>query len=69
MTFKQFVEDHKWPTLAALRCIYFDAKQNKNAFLPAFSKVGKRLLVDPIKFFKIVETDGNEHKEECGAVS
>ena len=55
ITLKQFADKYPWPSLLALRSIYFDATKAKNNFLPAFSKVGKRVLVSPDKFFSIVE--------------
>lgn len=69
MTFKQFVERHPWPSLSALRCIYFDANKSKNKFLPAFSKIGRRLLIDPTKFFQVVEGYADQDHTERGAVS
>lgn len=67
LTFKQFVSKYEWPTISGLRSIYFHAAKEKNAFLPAFSKIGKRLLVDPIKFFMIVENDANKHNQAYAA--
>lgn len=69
ITFNQFVERHSWPTLHALRCIYYDALKKKNSFNPAFSKVGRRLLVDPDKFFKIVEDYGSDHQAQPSPMS
>lgn len=64
ITLKQFAEKHEWPSLSALRSIYFDATKDKNPFLPAFSKVGRRVLVSPDKFFKLVEKSGKNPKEK-----
>jgi len=54
ITLKQFAEKYEWPTLCGLRSIYFDATKDKNDFLPAFRKIGRRLLVCPEVFFNIV---------------
>ena len=58
ITLRQFSTSHPWPSLTGLRSIYFDATKNKNIFLPAFSKVGRRVLIDPEKFFEIVQNNG-----------
>ncbi len=57
ITLKQFADKYQWPTLSALRALYFEATKGGNSFLPAFRKVGRRILVNPEKFFEIVHTN------------
>jgi hypothetical protein len=45
--------------------MYFDATKDKNDFLPAFSKVGKRVLISPDKFFSIVEDHGKTKEDHA----
>lgn len=65
ITLKQFAESNRWPSLAALRSIYHQARHGKNRFLSAFSTSGRRVLIDPDKFFKLVET---QNSKPIGAV-
>ena len=55
ITLKDFSEKHSWPSLSALRSIYFNAKNEQNEFLSCFRKVGKRVLINEEAFFEIVE--------------
>jgi hypothetical protein len=65
ITLKQFADKYPWPSLLALRSMYFDATKDKNDFLPAFSKVGKRVLISPDKFFSIVEDHGKTKEDHA----
>jgi len=56
MTLKQFAEAHKWPTEDALRAYYFN--RQTNGFGYAFIKLKRRLLVNPKRFFDLVEELG-----------
>lgn len=44
---------YQWPPIGGLRHLIFNAKQN--GFAPAFKRVGRRVLVDPDIFWKIVD--------------
>lgn len=55
ITLKDFSEKHSWPSLSALRSIYFNAKKEETKFLSCFRKVGKRVLINEKDFFEIVE--------------
>lgn len=56
-TVKQFAEKQNgsWPSESALRAIILDAAWGKNHFQSAFKRVGRRVLIDPIEFFKCVD--------------
>lgn len=60
ITLNQFATQHPWPTLSGIRSLYHKSRKEKNKFLEAFSKVGKRLLVCPDKFFRIVEENASK---------
>ncbi len=60
ITLRQFSEGYRWPSVSALRSIYFDATKKRNEFLPAFSKVGRRVLINPERFFQIVGGCGGQ---------
>jgi hypothetical protein len=58
LTVKQFVEANAggWPASeSAIRAIILDASWGKNNFQSAFKRVNRRVLVDPIEFWKCVE--------------
>ena len=64
VTLKQFAEAYPWPSLSALKSIYFDATKEKNPYIPAFSKAGRRVVIDPDKFFNLIEEHGKSKKQE-----
>lgn len=53
LTVKQFVEKYPWPSESGLRAIILDA--NKNGFHSVFKRVGRRVLVDEIAFWKTID--------------
>lgn len=54
LTIRQFSEKHPAFPQGGLRAIRFNAETN--GFQPAFLKVGRKVLIDEMKFFAIVET-------------
>lgn len=58
LTIRQFVEscDGSWPSSeGTVRAIIFDANRKKNNFQTAFKRFNRRVLVDPIEFWKCVD--------------
>lgn len=53
-------EHFEWPPIGGLRHIIFHAETN--GFAPAIKRVGRRVLIDPKKFWEIVEEQNNR---EC----
>jgi hypothetical protein len=54
-TVKQFCEGKPWPSEGALRAIILDASWKENDFQSDFIRIGRRVLVDPIEFWKCIE--------------
>lgn len=46
-------QHHSWPPLGGLRHLVFHEKTN--GFASAFKRVGRRVLVDEMEFFRIIE--------------
>lgn len=58
LTVRQFVECNKggWPSSeSAVRALILDASWGKNNFQSAFKRVNRRVLVDPIEFWRCVD--------------
>ena len=53
LTIKQFCEKYSWPTEKGLRGYIFRSKGTP--LEQAFTRYGKRVLVDPDKFFEILK--------------
>ena len=51
-TVKQFAEKHAWPSESALRALILNA--STNGFQNVFKRVGRRILVDEVAFWKAV---------------
>lgn len=56
LTVKQFIEKRNgsWPSEPALRAIILDASWGKNNFGTAFKRIGRRVLIDPVEFWRII---------------
>jgi hypothetical protein len=56
-TVKQFCEmnNGKWPSEHALRALILNASWEQNEFQPAFKRMGRRVLIDPVKFWECVD--------------
>jgi hypothetical protein len=52
-----------WPTESALRAIILDASWGKNNFQTAFKRVNRRVLVDPVEFWRCVDRMQEGHKD------
>ncbi len=57
MTFNQFAETYRWPTVSAMKMYAFRAK--KYGLEDCFVRVGRRILVDPAKFFDLIRKVNN----------
>lgn len=57
LTVRQFCDKYRngWPSESALRAIILDASWGKNNFQSAFKRYGRRVLIDPIAFWKAVD--------------
>lgn len=57
LTVKQFSKprDCGWPTESALRALILDAAWGRNNFQKAFVRVNRRVLIDPIEFWRCVD--------------
>ena len=53
-TVKQFCQPGQWPSESALRTLILDAAWGLNNFQSAFLRVNRRVLVDPLEFWKAV---------------
>jgi hypothetical protein len=53
ITIKQFSSQFLWPSESAMRSYVF--KADLLGLQPAFLKVGRRLLVNPKKFFQMIQ--------------
>lgn len=66
ITVAQFGQEYPWPSESAMRSYIYRAKSMD--IQDAFVKVGKRVLIDPDKFFilikKFAETQKKEKKNE-----
>lgn len=51
---------HPWPPIGGLRHLVFF--ERKNGFASAFKRVGKRVLVDEVEFFRIIEAQNQGGK-------
>lgn len=68
LTVRQFVEKCQggWPSSeGALRAIILDASWGKNDFQTAFKRVNRRVLVDPIEFWRCVDRMQEAHNNAC----
>ncbi|MCU7801942.1 MAG: hypothetical protein KZQ96_02000 [Candidatus Thiodiazotropha sp. (ex Lucinoma borealis)] len=50
-------DHYDWPPIGGLRHIIFNT--NTNGFAPAIMRVGRRVLIDPEKFWEVVEEQNN----------
>lgn len=66
-TVRQFIakQNGAWPSESALRAIILDAAWGKNDFQTAFKRVNRRVLVDPIEFWKAVDRMQEERTDAC----
>lgn len=55
---KNFVQIYKWPTMGMLR--HMILKRKDNGLDDAFLKFGKRMLILPSTFFKLVKKHGQK---------
>ncbi len=62
MTVAQFSKacNGAWPSESCLRALIYRSTLNENNFKNCFFKVGKRVLVDPVEFWKCAKTDNHE---------
>lgn len=68
LTVRQFIQtcEGGWPSSeSALRAIILDAAWGKNNFQPAFKRVNRRVLVDPVEFWRIVNQMQEGPKDAC----
>lgn len=54
-----------WPSESALRAIILDAAWGKNNFQTAFKRVNRRVLVDPVEFWRCVDRMQEGSKNAC----
>lgn len=56
MTVKQFIKKREgaWPSESALREIILNAEWGQNNFQSAFLRIGRRVLIDTVKFWDCV---------------
>jgi hypothetical protein len=62
LTLKQFAERYPWPSVVGLRNWYFRS-QKCDHLVPlrrCFRKIGSRVLVDDVEFFKAVDEINEE---------
>ena len=50
-------EYYDWPPPGGLRHIIFNAE--RNGFASAIKRVGRRVLIDPVKFWQIVDEESD----------
>jgi hypothetical protein len=65
LTVRQFIQSCQggWPSSeGAIRAIILDASWGKNKFQTAFKRVNRRVLVDPIEFWRCVDLMQEEKK-------
>jgi hypothetical protein len=64
-TVRQFVaiQNGSWPSESALRAIILDAAWEKNDFHSAFKRVNRRVLVDPVEFWRCVDRMQEDQKD------
>ncbi len=53
LTVSQWNEHHEWPPEGGMRHLIFNA--DTNGFASAFKRVGRRVLIDEVEFFRCVE--------------
>lgn len=58
LTVKQFAQEHSWPSEPALRSYIFRAEEY--GLSDAFSRVGRRVLVDPEAFFRLLKENSDK---------
>lgn len=67
LTVKQFARksNEGWPTENAIRALILGASWGENNFQTAFIRVGRRVLIDPEEFWRIVreQKDNNSYKK------
>ncbi len=64
-TVKQFCRRGQWPSESALRTLILDAAWGENKFQSAFKRVGRRVLVDEIEFWRCVDRMQEDTKNAC----
>lgn len=68
LTVRQFVQECEgaWPSSeGAIRAIILDASWGKNNFQSAFKRVNRRVLVDPIEFWRCVDRMQEKKTNAC----
>lgn len=58
MILKDFIETYKWPTMGVLRNMIF--RKESNGLDGAFLKFGKRVLILPNTFFKLLKQNSDK---------
>ena len=61
ITIKQFCSKFTWPSESAMRAYVFKAEDM--GITPAFTRVGRRVLVLPKKFFSLIQQIDKSSKE------
>lgn len=61
LTVRQFSQSYNWPTESALRAYIFRAEQY--GLREAFFRIGKRVLIDPVVFFKKIKEQSKSQSE------
>jgi hypothetical protein len=64
-TVKQFCRPGQWPSESALRTLILDAAWGLNNFQSAFLRVNRRVLVDPLEFWKAVSRMQEDPNHAC----
>ena len=62
LTIQQFSESHPAFPVGGLRHLRFHA--NSNGFAPAFKTIGRRVYIDPEKFFEIVDAQNRQKAQQ-----
>ena len=57
VTFKDFGQTYKYPTMGALRKMAYESQEN--GFKKAFLKVGRRRLILPETLFRLLKEKGS----------
>ncbi len=66
LTVKDFCEKQpSWPTESGLRALILGAAWGENKFQSAFKRVGRRVLVDEVEFWRCVDCMQEKPKNAC----
>jgi hypothetical protein len=64
ITIKQFCERYPWPTESGMRAYIFRAADL--GLTQAFHRIGRRVLIDPDKFFELVKSIEQKPQQKVG---